>query len=219
MFVAELILIWIKLHVSPMLWVQLHMVTFCCIIYINYLLPAAAVAVAIFVIGIALNNRVLDSVECSVESLFLRSVSEEDMEAVKDVLFNNAQSQYVLKPQREGGGYNYYGEDLANKLKENCTISGEDNNDMMLSPSLSEFILMERLFPPQQRAILLRNGHVEGTGMSISELGCFGAIVASGDGEVVHNEYAGFLLRTKFSGVDEGGVASGFATLSSPFLC
>ena len=148
--------------------------------------------------------------------------NEEDMEAVKDVLFNDAQGQYVLKPQREGGGYNYYGENLANKLKENCTITVDDdgnNNDVTLSPDLSEFILMERLFPPQQRAILLRNGQVEGTGMSISELGCFGAIVSSGDGEVVHNEYAGFLLRTKFSGVDEGGVASGFATLSSPYLC
>ena len=145
--------------------------------------------------------------------------NEEDMEAVKDVLFNDAQGQYVLKPQREGGGYNYYGENLANKLKENCTISGDDNKDVTLSSDLSEFILMERLFPPQQRAILLRNGQVEGTGMSISELGCFGAIVTSGDGEVVHNEYAGFLLRTKFSGVDEGGVASGFATLSSPYLC
>jgi glutathione synthetase len=147
--------------------------------------------------------------------------NEEDMEAVKDVLLNNAHGQYVLKPQREGGGYNYYGENLANKLKENCTITVDDdgNNDVTLSPDLSEFILMERLFPPQQRAILLRNGQVEGTGMSISELGCFGAIVSSGDGEVVHNEYAGFLLRTKFSGVDEGGVASGFATLSSPYLC
>eukprot|EP00574_Skeletonema_japonicum_P000445 CAMPEP_0201739432 /NCGR_PEP_ID=MMETSP0593-20130828/45779_1 /ASSEMBLY_ACC=CAM_ASM_000672 /TAXON_ID=267983 /ORGANISM="Skeletonema japonicum, Strain CCMP2506" /LENGTH=624 /DNA_ID=CAMNT_0048233703 /DNA_START=202 /DNA_END=2076 /DNA_ORIENTATION=+ len=147
--------------------------------------------------------------------------NEDDMEAVKDVLFNDAQGQYVLKPQREGGGYNYYGDNLANKLKENCTITVDDdgNKDVTLSPDLSEFILMERLFPPQQRAILLRNGQVEGTGMSISELGCFGAIVTSGDGEVVHNEYAGFLLRTKFSGVDEGGVASGFATLSSPYLC
>jgi len=94
---------------------------------------------------------------------------------------------------------------------------------------------MERLFPPQQNAILLRNGKVEGYGMTISELGCFGTIVTSGDddecdlneegggnveeGKIVHNEYAGFLLRTKFSGVDEGGVASGFATLSSPYLC
>ena len=80
MFVAELILIWIKSHISPILLVlvQLHMVTFCCIIYINYLPPADAIAVAIFVIGVALNNRVLNSVECSIESvlvLFLRSVS------------------------------------------------------------------------------------------------------------------------------------------------
>ena len=112
---------------------------------------------------------------------------------------------------------------MFDKLKENCTITisgDEENTNVELSPTLSEFILMERLFPPQQRAILLRNGQVEGTGMTISELGCFGTIVASGeDGDVVHNEYAGFLLRTKFSGVDEGGVASGFATLSSPYLC
>ena len=76
--------------------------------------------------------------------------NEDDMEAVKDVLFNDAQGQYVLKPQREGGGYNYYGDNLANKLKENCTITVDDdgNKDVTLSPDLSEFILMERLFPP-----------------------------------------------------------------------
>ncbi|KAL7541749.1 hypothetical protein ACHAXR_011476 [Thalassiosira sp. AJA248-18] len=153
--------------------------------------------------------------------------NEQDMQAVKEVLFNGGEGQYVLKPQREGGGYNYYGKDLADKLNMNCTITDDEEGNVgggknvELSPTLSEFILMERLFPPQQRAILLRNGQVEGTGMSISELGCFGTIVASGgeEGGVVHNEYGGFLLRTKFSGVDEGGVASGFATLSSPYLC
>lgn len=149
--------------------------------------------------------------------------NEQDMQAVKEVLFHGGEGRFVLKPQREGGGYNYYGEQLAEKLKQNCTIvnygDGEDDKSVQLSPALSEFILMERLFPPQQRAILLRNGQVEDTGMTISELGCFGTIVATHDAEVVHNEYAGFLLRTKFSGVDEGGVASGFATLSSPYLC
>jgi len=84
---------------------------------------------------------------------------------------------------------------------------------------LGEYILMERLFPPVQEAILLRSGKVEGSGDTISELGCFACVVASSDGEILHNEYAGFLLRTKFSNVDEGGVASGFATLSSPYLC
>jgi glutathione synthase len=142
--------------------------------------------------------------------------TDQDINAVKDVLLNNAQDKYVLKPQREGGGYNYYGKNLADKLRENCTTNEQT---IELDPSLSEFILMERLFPPQQRAILLRNGQVEGSGMTISELGCFGTILATEDAEIVHNEYGGFLLRTKFSGVDEGGVASGFATLSSPYLC
>jgi glutathione synthetase len=147
--------------------------------------------------------------------------NDEDMKAVKEVLLHDGEGRYVLKPQREGGGYNFYGKQLADKLRSNCTIT-TDHDDVptiQLGPALSEFILMERLFPPQQRAILLRNGRVEGCGMTISELGCFGTIVVSGEGDVVHNEYAGFLLRTKFSGVDEGGVASGFATLSSPYLC
>jgi len=147
---------------------------------------------------------------------------EGDLDAVRDVLFREGERRYVLKPQREGGGYNFYGKELANKLRQHCTVVDEDGDgkqNIVLGNALSEFILMERLFPPQQRAILLRNGIVEGSGMTISELGCFGTIVASAEGEVVHNEYAGFLLRTKFSGVDEGGVASGFATLSSPYLC
>jgi hypothetical protein len=35
---------------------------------------------------------------------------------------------------------------------------------------------------------------------------------------VLVNEYAGHILRTKLEGVDEGGVATGFAVLSSPLL-
>ena len=143
---------------------------------------------------------------------------EEDYNAVKEVVTNKQQGKYVLKPQREGGGYNFYGDKLLQKLQDNIQV--KDDGSIELGPKLSEYILMERLFPPVQKAILLRSGRIEGSGDSISELGCFGTILVSSDGEsVLHNEYAGFLLRTKFSGVDEGGVASGFATLSSPFLC
>jgi len=140
---------------------------------------------------------------------------EEDKAAIKAVL-NGGEGNYVLKPQREGGGYNFYGEKLAAKLKANVK---QTESDVELAPLLGEYILMERLFPPVQEAILLRSGKVEGSGDTISELGCFACVVASSDGEILHNEYAGFLLRTKFSNVDEGGVASGFATLSSPYLC
>lgn len=143
--------------------------------------------------------------------------TEQDKKAVKEVL-EGAQGRYVLKPQREGGGYNFYGEELAAKLKESVTQT-DDSAQVELAPVLGEFILMERLFPPLQKAILLRSGKVEGAGDTISELGCFATVVTSSDGKVLHNEYAGFLLRTKFANVDEGGVASGFATLSSPYLC
>jgi glutathione synthase len=141
---------------------------------------------------------------------------DEDIAAVRDVLLAQGHSRYVLKPQREGGGYNFYGEQLAAKLRDNVVVKGDT---LELDEKLGEFILMERLFPPQQRAVLLRSGKVEGVGDTISELGCYGTVVVAQDGTIVHNEYAGFLLRTKFSNVDEGGVASGFATLSSPYLC
>ena len=182
--------------------------------------------------------KLLRSAFAGLFSLDATTADNTDINAVTNILLSGKESQYVLKPQREGGGYNFYGMDMAKKLRENCDIIGGVDNDessIVLGPALSEFILMERLFPPQQNAILLRNGKVEGYGMTISELGCFGTIVTSGDddecdldeegggnveeGKIVHNEYAGFLLRTKFSGVDEGGVASGFATLSSPYLC
>jgi glutathione synthetase len=140
----------------------------------------------------------------------------EDLLAATEVL-NGQQANYVLKPQREGGGYNFYGDKLFEKLRAN-TSTGDDGS-LKLGEKLAEYILMQRLFPPQQKAILLRGGRVEGTGDSISELGCYGTLVVDANGKVALNEYAGFLLRTKFSNVDEGGVASGFATLSSPYLC
>lgn len=142
--------------------------------------------------------------------------TEEDYHAIKAVL-DGHQREYVLKPQREGGGYNFYGDKLRERLEGN--VDRAEDGSLKLSETLGEYILMERLFPPVQKAILLRAGKIEGTGDTISEFGCFGTILCSSKGAVKHNEYAGFLLRTKFSNVDEGGVASGFATLSSPFLC
>jgi len=49
------------------------------------------------------------------------------------------------------------------------------------------------------------------------ELGVFG-LYLGGSGDVLVNKAAGHLLRTKATGTDEGGVAAGFAVLSSPLL-
>jgi glutathione synthase len=162
----------------------------------------------------------LRSVFAGLYSLGADAVAE-DYCAIRDVLFSeDGKQRYVLKPQREGGGYNFYNDNLLQKLQQYVTFVHDGANDAIeLSKELGEYILMQRLFPPSQIAILLRGGKVEGIGQTISELGCYGTIVADATGNIVHNEYAGFLLRTKFSNVDEGGVASGFATLSSPYLC
>jgi len=50
-------------------------------------------------------------------------------------------------------------------------------------------------------------------------LGIYGVFLRDGaTGEVVFNEVAGHLLRTKFEGVNEGGVATGYSCLDSPEL-
>jgi len=145
-------------------------------------------------------------------------VTEQDKQAVARVLDGTSHDQFVLKPQREGGGYNFYGIDVANKIQPHVKLDG-DSVVSIDHETLGEYILMERIFPPLQKAVLLRSGMIEGYDDSLSELGCYGTILAGPDGEIIHNEYAGFLLRTKFANVNEGGVASGFATLSSPYLC
>lgn len=157
-------------------------------------------------------------------SLDENDITTEDYDAIQHVLSTeHGRSLYVLKPQREGGGYNFYGDQLYQKLMENVKTvptKDDDTSKLQLNKELGEYILMERLFPPKQDAILLRSGAIEGIGETISELGCYGTLLVSNDGtNVLHNNYAGYLLRTKFSNVDEGGVASGFATLSSPYLC
>ena len=52
---------------------------------------------------------------------------------------------------------------------------------------------------------------------AVSELGVYGVLLSRGD-DVLMNVAAGHLLRTKPADADEGGVASGFAVLDSPFL-
>ena len=76
---------------------------------------------------------------------------------------------------------------------------------------------MERIFPRLQKTAFLRSGNLQVL-PSISELGIYGTFLGrAGDGLLL-NDYAGYLLRTKPDGVDEGGVASGYSVLNSIVL-
>ncbi|KAI8913531.1 glutathione synthase [Gorgonomyces haynaldii] len=111
---------------------------------------------------------------------------------------------FVLKPQREGGGNNFYGQDVADKLK---SMSVHDRNG---------YILMDLIRTPFFKNTMVRNGK-HFTVDVISELGIYGTFLA--EGNLVHlNEEAGHLLRTKSSDSNEGGVASGYAVLDSPLF-
>lgn len=115
-------------------------------------------------------------------------------------------SRWVLKPQREGGGNNFYGAELSEFLKAHAG-----------KPLLSAYVLMQRIFPKPQKATFLRNGSLEVLD-SISELGIYGTFMGDGSDVPVINDCVGYLLRTKPVGTDEGGVATGYSVLNSIVL-
>jgi glutathione synthase len=116
--------------------------------------------------------------------------------------------RYVLKPQREGGGNNLYGQDLVQRLQQGLAADG--------GRGLAAFILMQRIVPPPQRGVFVRAGAWQ-EDESLSELGIYGTFLKVGQ-QVVANEEVGHLVRTKTSSSNEGGVAAGFAVLDSPLL-
>lgn len=127
---------------------------------------------------------------------------EDDAQIIKQAC--ERPEEFVLKPQREGGGHNFYGADVAKKLKE---LTPEER---------SAYILMQRILPGLQPSVMTREGKVQVMDC-LSEFGFYSVFL--GDGRKVHlSEHAGHLVRTKAEGVDEGGVAAGYAVISGPFL-
>ena len=113
---------------------------------------------------------------------------------------------YVLKPQREGGGNNIYRDAIPNFLRE----LGDESK-------WRGHILMELIEPPSQSNMIFREGEVQ-SGEVITELGVFGACLWTRGVEnpkLSKNTYAGYLLRTKGRGSQEGGVAAGFGSIDS----
>lgn len=114
---------------------------------------------------------------------------------------------YVLKPQREGGGNNLYDDDLVKELQ---TMTYEERG---------AFILMQKILPPSVPGSLVRGGEIVYEGDTVCELGVFGVSLREyGSDRVILNEVVGHILRAKASKTDEGGVAAGYAFLSSPKL-
>ncbi|XP_033224633.1 glutathione synthetase-like [Belonocnema kinseyi] len=116
--------------------------------------------------------------------------------------------KFVLKPQREGGGNNFYDDDVRIQLEK-----------MKDSKERTGWILMDRICPPPLKNILIRADSEECVEAQdvITELGIYGVIVGS-ENEIKVNEQVGHLLRTKLSSSNEGGIVSGAGHIDSPYL-
>lgn len=119
-------------------------------------------------------------------------------------------ARFVLKPQREAGGNNIYRSAIPGFLR---------SIPQTMWPG---YVLMEMIEPPAQRNVILRGGELQAGGV-VCELGVWGTILwrrTGGDRgvEVLRNEEAGYLLRTKGDQSEEGGVAAGFGAVDSVCL-
>lgn len=129
----------------------------------------------------------------------------EEGKIAKKLAFESPE-KFVLKPQREGGGNNIYKENIP------AFLNSIDESEW------GAYILMEIINPPTYENKILRLGQVHQEHI-ILELGIFGTILFNEDtGEVLSNENAGHLLRSKVSSSNEGGVAAGFGCLDNVYL-
>ncbi|TID28183.1 hypothetical protein CANINC_002616 [Pichia inconspicua] len=123
----------------------------------------------------------------------------------KKLAFEKPQN-FVLKPQREGGGNNIYKEDIPEFL------------NSIPEDEWEAYILMDLIHPTIHKNLILRNGEILTDGI-VSELGVFGSYLFNEKtGEILDNQVLGHLLRSKTSTSNEGGVAAGFGCVDNPYL-
>ena len=112
--------------------------------------------------------------------------------------------RYVLKPNREGGGNNFYGQAMVRKI-----------NEVQGTTRAQEYILMAAIQPVPQENYLIRAGMPAERVQTVGEVGVFGVVLAR-HGDIVLNRSAGeVLIRSKAMGVHEGGVSTGHSCISS----
>ncbi|KAM1144691.1 hypothetical protein ACFX2I_033334 [Malus domestica] len=152
-------------------------------------------------------ERFLDDKEdiAKLRKCFAGLWSLDDSDIVKKAI--ESPGLFVMKPQREGGGNNIYGNDVREALTRLQKEGSEAD---------AAYILMQRIFPTASHTFLMREG-VCYKDDTISELGVYGAYLRNKD-KVILNDQCGYLMRTKISSSDEGGVAAGFAVLDSLYL-
>jgi glutathione synthetase len=133
----------------------------------------------------------------------LENDDEQTKELIEDALKHP--HKYVLKPQLEGGGGNFYGEEIVAKLQ---TFSKDE---------LAAHILMEKINPLAVENVLIRAFRPPVVSKVVSELGTYGFVFGDST-KVLRVHSHGHILRSKAEDVNEGGVAVGAAVIDSAYL-
>lgn len=112
-------------------------------------------------------------------------------------------SNYVLKPQREGGGNNIFSSSIPTHL--DCI-------------DRTEYTVQRLILPSFEDNVLVSSDSSKLNTKCSAEFGFFGGmIVVDGAKTIVSNTFLGTLVRCKAEGQNEIGISSGFGYLSS--LC
>lgn len=122
--------------------------------------------------------------------------------------------RFVLKPNLEGGGNNYFGGEIESKLA--SVVERKEHSAYFLMEFIEQQPVANFIIPSSLNETEL-NKECRFT-MVKPELGVFGTILATSGGRVVFNRNAGHLLRSKAANSNEVGVSSGSGALDSPFL-
>ncbi|KAL3105958.1 hypothetical protein niasHT_025015 [Heterodera trifolii] len=137
----------------------------------------------------------------------LEGQDEKTEQIIADAIENP--SNYVLKPNGECGGNNYYDDKLVEKLR---TMANNQEER-------AAHILMQKLHPMITKNYFLRSSILPQFGFVVSELGVYGTLMGNMlDRTVSYNAQSGHLLRTKLAGANEGGISVGTAVGDSPYL-
>ncbi|KAM7404258.1 hypothetical protein PAMP_011624 [Pampus punctatissimus] len=148
--------------------------------------------------------QVVEQIRATFAGLYTLDMGPEGDRAVAMALANP--DAFVLKPQREGGGNNCFGEDIVKLLQ-------EVKNDKIRAA----YILMDRIRPRTEQNILLRRELPIRLVSICYEIGVYGAYVRHG-GEMVLNEVGGHNLRTKNIDHNDAGLLRGVTMFDSPLF-
>ncbi|TMS15871.1 Glutathione synthetase [Larimichthys crocea] len=116
--------------------------------------------------------QIVEQIRATFTGLYTLDMGPEGDQAVAMALA--IPDKFVLKPQREGGGNNYFGEDIVRVLQE---VKSEKRR--------AAYILMDRIRPRTDLNVLLRRGLPLKITSVCCELGICGAYVSDNEEEVV----------------------------------